>query len=108
MEKDTIILGDFRDYLADIPADAFFISDPPYNQGYHYDAYGDTLEAKEYENMLFAAFSRGGGEIGDHSLPRRNDDNFRWRQNGEGRAIGFLGIPFEHRKAISSCCMVRV
>jgi len=54
--KDQIILGDCRDYLEKIPEDAFFISDPPYNQDYHYDEYGDNLCEQDYRDLLYAVF----------------------------------------------------
>lgn len=50
-----IIHGDFRDYK--IPNDAFIISDPPYNQGYHYSQYGDDLAEDEYVALLHDAFA---------------------------------------------------
>lgn len=50
-----IILGDFRDY--DIPEDAYIVSDPPYNQGYHYNEYGDRVPEEEYVDLLMAAFA---------------------------------------------------
>ena len=49
-----IIHGDFREF--DIPKDAFFVSDPPYNQKYHYSTYEDNLEAQEYVKLLSNAF----------------------------------------------------
>lgn len=52
---DNIINGDFRDY--DIPEDAFIISDPPYNQGYHYNEYGDRIVEEEYVDLLMTAFA---------------------------------------------------
>lgn len=52
----NIIHGDFRDFLSDIPEDAFWISDPPYNQKYHYGIYGDNLPTTEYSNLLLSAF----------------------------------------------------
>lgn len=54
MKVDQIIHGDFRDF--NIPEEAFFISDPPYNQGYHYSQYGDSLEYDEYTKLLMDAF----------------------------------------------------
>ena len=36
---EKIINGDFRDYLYLFTKDAFIISDPPYNQDYHYSEY---------------------------------------------------------------------
>ena len=53
--KTTLTHGDFRNY--DIPDDAFIISDPPYNQGYHYKNYKDNMPTIEYQDMLFNAFT---------------------------------------------------
>lgn len=52
-----IIQGDFREYLHLFTEDVFVISDPPYNQGYHYVDYADNLEIDEYAQMLEQAFS---------------------------------------------------
>jgi len=49
-----IIHGDFREHK--IPEEAFFISDPPYNQKYHYSTYGDDLPTTEYTELLWSAF----------------------------------------------------
>ena len=49
-----LIHGDFRS--ANIPLDAFIISDPPYNQNYHYGAYGDDIPEADYTNLLEVAF----------------------------------------------------
>ena len=49
-----VILGDFREHS--IPDEAFFISDPPYNQKYHYSTYGDNLPTDEYCDLLWTAF----------------------------------------------------
>jgi len=54
MKTDQISHGDFRDFK--IPDDAFVISDPPYNQKYHYSEYGDNLEAEEYRQLMMDAF----------------------------------------------------
>lgn len=40
----------------DIPSECFVISDPPYNQGYHYNTYGDNMNKDEYADMLRAVF----------------------------------------------------
>lgn len=45
----TIINDDFRKY--DIPA-GLIITDPPYNQKYHYNGYRDNLELNEYIDLL--------------------------------------------------------
>lgn len=44
-----IINGDFRDY--DIPS-GLVITDPPYNQNYHYHNYKDKLKIDEYIDLL--------------------------------------------------------
>jgi DNA modification methylase len=51
-----IVLGDCQKLMADVPPDAYIISDPPYNQGYHYAEYGDSLALQEYRQLLAAAF----------------------------------------------------
>lgn len=54
----NVIHGDFRDYL-DMPEwdNALVFSDPPYNQGYHYDAYHDSLHQDEYADLMRSAFA---------------------------------------------------
>lgn len=54
---ERIIIGDFRDFL-DMPEwqDALVVSDPPYNQGYHYDQYRDRLHEDDYADLLRSAF----------------------------------------------------
>lgn len=54
--KPVVIQGDCRELIASIPLDAYLISDPPYNQGYHYDIYGDSLPALEYAELLRRVF----------------------------------------------------
>jgi hypothetical protein len=54
--ENTVILGDFRERIAEVPADAIFISDPPYNQGYHYAEYGDAIPTDEYAELIRSAF----------------------------------------------------
>lgn len=51
-----VVHGDIRDHLDKIPEDAFLISDPPYNQGYHYSTYRDRLSDGDYINLLFEVF----------------------------------------------------
>ena len=79
--KNEIIHGDCRTYLDRISQDVFFISDPPYNQSYHYDEYKDRMAAEEYASLLLTVFKRrksaiilypeeavqllGGGRMGD-------------------------------------------
>jgi DNA modification methylase len=44
-----IIYGDFRNYT--LPQ-GVVITDPPYNQGYHYESYNDNLTETEYIQLL--------------------------------------------------------
>lgn len=55
LKLNRIYNGDFRDY--EIPDEAFIISDPPYNQKYHYGIYTDDLPMGDYYDLLFEAFS---------------------------------------------------
>ena len=53
-----IINDDFRKHPEIMGIlDAIVISDPPYNQNYHYDAYEDNLHNKDYEDLLSHAFA---------------------------------------------------
>lgn len=50
-----IINDDFRNHLGKFH-DGYVISDPPYNQKYHYSEYGDNMSLDEYGGMLQDAF----------------------------------------------------
>lgn len=50
--ENSVVVGDCRELIKGIPSDAFIISDPPYNQNYHYNAYSDSLETNEYKELL--------------------------------------------------------
>lgn len=52
-----IINDDFRNHLHLFNSDVFVISDPPYNQGYHYNEYGDVMNVDEYGEMMQQAFA---------------------------------------------------
>lgn len=52
-----VINDDCRNHLSSLPADAFLISDPPYNQSYHYDTYRDRMAADEYQQLLIEVFA---------------------------------------------------
>lgn len=54
--KNKIIHGNILDYLKEIPENAFFVSDPPYNQDYHYNDYSDNLDIQDYRDLLFNVF----------------------------------------------------
>lgn len=48
-----IIHGNALDYIDQIPKDAYIITDPPYNQKYHYNKYKDNLDYQEYRDLLY-------------------------------------------------------
>lgn len=50
----TIYHGDCREVMRDVRGDALVISDPPYNIGYHYAGYSDSLSAEDYGALLKA------------------------------------------------------
>lgn len=54
-----LINDDFRNHLDKFTKDAYIISDPPYNQDYHYNEYADSMNIDDYAEMLKQAF-------GDH------------------------------------------
>lgn len=47
---------DFRNHLDKFTENAFVISDPPYNQNYHYSEYSDDMNIDDYGEMLRLAF----------------------------------------------------
>lgn len=51
-----VIVGDARELIKTLPDDAFVISDPPYDQGYHYATYKDRMGADDYLDMLREVF----------------------------------------------------
>ncbi len=53
---DTVFNADFRSVDLSNWNDCYFISDPPYNQNYHYSSYSDNLENNEYLKLLNGAF----------------------------------------------------
>lgn len=54
----VIIVGDARQLIGQVDPNAFIISDPPYNQGYHYSTYKDRLGSDEYIEMLKIIFDK--------------------------------------------------
>lgn len=52
-----IINDDFRNYLHLFTDDVYVVSDPPYNQKYHYNHYKDNASLEEYKELLAVAFS---------------------------------------------------
>ncbi|MFH0806059.1 MAG: site-specific DNA-methyltransferase [Patescibacteria group bacterium] len=55
--NNIIINDDFRNHLNLFDGNAYIISDPPYNQHYHYSQYLDNLELKEYLGLINLAFN---------------------------------------------------
>lgn len=51
-----IINNDILNIIGTLPKDAFYISDPPYNQKYHYDDYDDNLKKNDYCDLLQTVF----------------------------------------------------
>lgn len=51
-----LINGDCLEEISKIPDDVFIISDPPYNQKYHYNSYKDNLSQDEYANLIRSVF----------------------------------------------------
>lgn len=47
-----LIHGDAIEEIKKISDDVFIFSDPPYNQGYHYNLYNDKMAKDEYVNMI--------------------------------------------------------
>jgi len=55
-ELNKIYCGDARDYIPYLPGNAYIMSDPPYNQKYHYDNYKDNLSDQDYRDLLQDVF----------------------------------------------------
>jgi len=53
-----LIHGDCLEEMKKIPDDVFIMSDPPYNQGYHYNSYHDKMGDDEYATMLRTVFGK--------------------------------------------------
>lgn len=51
-----LINDDFRNHLYLFSGDVYVISDPPYNQEYHYSEYKDNMDIDHYGEMLKQAF----------------------------------------------------
>ena len=51
-----IVHGDFRNFVDSAWDNAYIVSDPPYNQQYHYENYQDNLSPENYELLLKDAF----------------------------------------------------
>ena len=53
--KIKLILGDCLEEIKNIPEESvdLLVSDPPYNQGYHYSGYHDVLDEQDYRELLY-------------------------------------------------------
>lgn len=51
-----LIHGNCLEHIKNIPENVFLFSDPPYNQGYHYNSYKDNLGEDEYTTLLRTVF----------------------------------------------------
>lgn len=53
-----IICGDCMSVLKEIevPTNSIFVSDPPFNVGFHYNSYNDNMDSKAYFDMLNSIF----------------------------------------------------
>lgn len=56
IKLNTIYNKDFRDNLSVFDNNCFVISDPPYNQDYHYNGYNDHISIDKYTAMMKLAF----------------------------------------------------
>lgn len=57
MKRNQIVNDNVLNHLDDLcQSDAILISDPPYNQKYHYDSYKDNLPMDEYRDLLYKVF----------------------------------------------------
>jgi site-specific DNA-methyltransferase (adenine-specific) len=63
MNTNSIITGDCRDVLRTLPAGVadLVVTDPPFNIGYPYPGYDDSLTDDEYLDMLEGPSARCGG-----------------------------------------------
>lgn len=56
MSEQKVICGDSVDLMESVPKSCFVISDPPYNQNYHYETYSDAIDEEEYRQLLGDVF----------------------------------------------------
>ena len=57
MTLHSAIVADARLAMAHVPACAYLISDPPYNQDYHYSTYDDALTPAAYADLIRGVFA---------------------------------------------------
>lgn len=100
---------DFRHY-GKFPDGAFVVSDPPYNQGYHYKQYKDNIQEQEYFDLLSSAFGGNKSVIIHYPEPTINilskigkcEESVAWVYNSntgkQSRLITWWGCRPDFRK----------
>lgn len=56
IQLNTIYNEDFRGFMQHFDASVYVISDPPYNQKYHYNEYSDDMDIDAYGELMQQAF----------------------------------------------------
>ena len=110
----TLVLGDCREMLSKLDIDyekTIFVSDPPFNIGYHYDTYDDDMTEDDYYTFLLEVFGANKQVIVHYpeALYRHSynigifpDRVVSWVYNSntakQHRDIGFFGVRPDFRK----------
>lgn len=110
----TLVLGDCREMLSKLDIDyekTIFVSDPPFNIGYHYDTYEDDMTEDDYYTFLLEVFGTNKQVIVHYpeALYRHSynigifpDRVVSWVYNSntakQHRDIGFFGVRPDFRK----------
>ena len=110
----TLVLGDCREMLSKLDIDyekTIFVSDPPFNIGYHYDTYEDDMTEDDYYTFLLDVFGTNKQVIIHYpeALYRHSynigvfpDKVVSWVYNSntakQHRDIGFFGVRPDFRK----------
>ena len=110
----TLVLGDCREMLSKLDIDyekTIFVSDPPFNIGYHYDTYDDDMTEDDYYTFLLEVFGTNKQVIVHYpeALYRHSynigifpDRVVSWVYNSntakQHRDIGFFGVRPDFRK----------
>ena len=110
----TLVLGDCREMLSKLDIDyekTIFVSDPPFNIGYHYETYEDDMTEDDYYTFLLDVFGTNKQVIIHYpeALYRHSynigvfpDRVVSWVYNSntakQHRDIGFFGVRPDFRK----------
>ncbi len=114
MVRQEVIHGDAYETVIGLDVDwdkVIFVSDPPFNIGYHYNEYGDKMPEKEYYEMLGKIFGRLKQVIIHYpeslykhaiNIKQAPDKVVSWVYNSntakQHRDIAFFGIKPDFRK----------